>query len=98
MAARCRWSILAEAGRQPENAALARRAPGAGVALHQARDIAADRQPQPGTAILSRHRVVCLPERLEQTPQIFRCNADPGVLDFEAQQQVVLAFLDDTDP
>ncbi len=51
-----------EPGREPEGAARARRAVHAGVAAHQLREVARQRQPEPGAAMAARSRVVGLLE------------------------------------
>ena len=73
--------------REPEAAAFARLARGAGLAAHQARQTAGDRQAESGSAILARGGVVGLLERLEQPRQLRWRDADPGILDLEAHQE-----------
>ena len=62
-----------------EGAALARRALGADLAAEQARDLAADREPEAGAAVAAARRAVGLLERLEDQPQLVGRDADAGV-------------------
>ena len=75
--------VLLQAGREPEQAALARRAGKAGVASHQLGQLPGDRQAQPGTAVLARRRVVGLLKGAEQAALCVGGDADAGVLDLE---------------
>ena len=72
---------------EPEAAAHPRLAVGAGIAVHQPRQLAGDDQAQAGAAVLPRGGVVGLLEGGEQPVQRGRCDAHAGVLDLEAQAQ-----------
>ena len=78
-------------GREPERAALPRRAGGPGVSAHQLRQTPGNRQAQAGAAVLARGRGVGLLEGLEQPIELLGRNADAGVFDFEAHQQALAA-------
>ena len=57
------------------------------LAAEQADELAADRQPQPGPAVLPRSRGVGLGERLEHAAALLRRHADAGVLHGEPQRR-----------
>ena len=78
-------ALLQSCGK-PESAARTRHALGPGLAAHQFGQAPGNRQPQPGTAVLARGRVVGLLEGAEQTGQRLGFDADAGILDREAQQ------------
>ena len=60
------------------------------VAAHQPAEVAADRQPQPGPAVLAPGGRLGLGERLEQPPELLLGHPDPGVGDGERQPVVRL--------
>src|SRR6185295_9632160 len=66
---------------QREATALARRALDRDLAAEQATDLAADRQAEPGAAVLATGRAVGLLERFEDHAQLVAGDADTGVSD-----------------
>ena len=62
-----------------ERAALVGGADDGDLAAQQARDFAADRQPETGAAVLATRAAVGLLERLEDDPLLGGRDTDPGV-------------------
>ena len=56
------------------------------AAADRGREAAADREPETGSAVLPRRRVVDLPEILEHLLVILDRDADPGVADRNRRQ------------
>ena len=73
---------------QRERAAHAELALQVQLAAEQAGDLAADRQAEPGAAVLAAGAAVGLLERLEDDPLLVRGDADAGVGDREARSPV----------
>jgi hypothetical protein len=71
-----------------------RRALDADLAAHQFDQPLADRQPESGAAVFSRHAVVGLLEGLEQSRLRLGVDADAGVADFEAHLHRIGGFAD----
>jgi hypothetical protein len=94
---RRRGRRLAQANRAPEDAANARFAAQADLAVHQVRQPTADRQAQPAAAVLSGRQAVGLLEGFEQACLVGRRNADAGILDFTAQAQCVAGLFAERD-
>jgi hypothetical protein len=84
-------------GGEPEAAADARRALGADFSAHHFGQAARDHQAKAGTAVAPGGRGIDLLEGAEQARQHVGCDADAGILDFEAQVDAVAAFLDQSD-
>jgi hypothetical protein len=82
----------AEPGREPEGRAPPRLAVDPDLAAHQLGQPLGDHQAQAGAAVLARGRTVGLLETLEQQRALLGRDADAGVLDREAQQQLVGRF------
>ena len=85
---------LAKPGGEPEGAACAECAVHADGSAHHLRQPFADRQPQAGAAVLSGHRPIGLLESGEQSRLFVRADAYAGILNFEAQHDLVGRFLD----
>ncbi len=86
-----------ETRREPEAAAAPGFAVAADLAVHQFDQALADRQAQAHAAVLARVRFVHLGERIEQSRQNLRIDADAGVAHFETQAHRVGVGLDQAD-
>jgi hypothetical protein len=82
-----RRGVPGQAHREPEAAALAQDAVGAGLAAHQARQVGGDGEAQPGAAEAPGGGGVGLLEGPEEARQGLGLDADAGVDDLEAQLQ-----------
>ena len=84
---------LAQPGGEPEAAADAGGAAGAGLAAHQLGELAGDGQPEPGAAVLAGGRAVHLLEGRKQPRQLLGGDADAGVFDLEVDPHAVERFV-----
>ena len=80
----------AETHGQPEGAAFARLAAGAGRTAHQFGDALGDGEAEAGASVLARCRIVGLFKALEQADEVVGWNACAGVLDFELDEGILL--------
>ncbi len=78
-------------GGEPERAALALSAFGAGVAPHQLCQALGDGQAEPGSAVLARGRRVGLLEILEEAGKVVRKYSVTAVFHFKAHEQIIAA-------
>ena len=76
-----------EPGGEPKRAALARHAVQAGLAAHQASQVAGQREPEARAAMAARGGIVGLLERREQSCLMLRSDARSGVLHLETHMQ-----------
>ena len=79
--------------RGPEAAALRELAGDGDVAAHHAAQPAADRQAEPGAAVLARRLGLRLHERLEQAADLLRRHADAGVGHFERHERAAVVIV-----
>src|SRR6266571_2102353 len=86
------YSLLLQGQLEPERTALTWGAFKANLSIHQLNQLLRDRRAEPGAAVTPGGRIVCLSEALEYALLGVGRDADPRVLDGEAQTHRVIAL------